>query len=1377
MLRGLGAVGRPAMRIRSNWKNGNEFTSDVRRAKAFPGAQPPADKTSKPDKLIGLALSGGGLRSALFNDGFLQGLSHSGFLRYVDYVCSVSGGGYIAGHLATRSEENSQQGFHDDQRGDGQPRWWLGRSPTTGEVDANRLRGVGRYLASKFALAPSFLWSLLLSVLVYAGLVGVVSTLLALFYRSFDDPMFRLLLRDVLDFKFGGELAIAFYPTLIVLLGWLLFCVFGWFRNSPRQSAINRSGLLLFLSAACISVAVFIGNGKTDVSRDGSASIMLNHYAQWLAFAAAALQLVAFVGRDRLFRSERDEAHYWQKGLQKIATTGVILFACFAMVHWMSREDISGYTSQRSPHLVRGDVADWDLLQRLDRGFEQWKHASPAVATTPNSVVDTDGDTDAHLTQNVDVSVDIARSGINLPDQWHQHQSVHPLIPLTENVWTFRASDPPRPENSPDRPSWTFWRRIGGAIEAYFLTLRTPDESDVEGFAESFDASPAVLDCINDYYLLAHHRWNQQRTFLRDFNQDLEQTRFTDYLRHEATESDIDIDSVDLTALKTDALQPVAGGRHEWPVEDDLSNHSAVAAANRALMSVIFPKVVQSMDVPSTLVVPPYDQAARYRWLLAWWTCMCVGICFSAFRNQSSTIYTYYRDRLSKLFLGADHTAGAVGSRGGSTPLHLLRPTRDGLPHPLFLAARMRPCVVEDSYRIRAEPFVFSPIYCGDRDQETFSTTEVGLPGVGERSLWVGDAVTISGAAVSPLMTDNRSLSIVLSFFGDGLGQWLIHRSSSVDDSGKRSLRATPWLSTVACIGIIGISAVCWYWLGIWFSLCLIAILTLGALFVAERDHSGICQFLVEMFRPKRDDTKPLPVHNGQPTLAQKGAPPTCIGHVADGGFYDYLGASELFRRQCSLIVVSDAGAHLGNDTLGPLAKMCSSAAAEYGVQILDLDHESPIDFGRLEFDRENKSERVVHQPYIVARLRYKDNTEGLLVYCQMAITHSDPIEIQQIRNRFPSFPDEPTTNQFYTDDQVAAYRNLGYHIANRMCSELHRWTPDDLAPDTHTTVSPPLLDVVRRRILTAYRLACYQEHSYKSNDVFSEAVWSTKSYRCPSFERTVDSDLLAPVAHPDARSRTESWLRAYENNADLRAKYRHAVLGDINSIEDDVNSECALIWDEIVARATRGSVAGIDDRELISAHLTAIAVACHEIHEGRPNAIFQVGGRDKLVAMTAELSRVLVRPHEIKTEFHDPEIHTPSDRDSLRSSVKRCIGEILELEKCTFQGSERVTTVSFSQCLVMMWGQLCREYAGDIDPQTLSGFQEVADEIRDEGVELAESRVRIWLERGLRKKNLSHVVNALQKAWCLTYLPKSMILGPAPTESASKEKTLKKKG
>ena len=46
-------------------------------------------------KLIGLALSGGGIRSAAFNLGVLQALAHRDVLPRVDYLSTVSGGGYI----------------------------------------------------------------------------------------------------------------------------------------------------------------------------------------------------------------------------------------------------------------------------------------------------------------------------------------------------------------------------------------------------------------------------------------------------------------------------------------------------------------------------------------------------------------------------------------------------------------------------------------------------------------------------------------------------------------------------------------------------------------------------------------------------------------------------------------------------------------------------------------------------------------------------------------------------------------------------------------------------------------------------------------------------------------------------------------------------------------------------------------------------------------------------------------------------------------------------------------------------------------------------------------------------------------------------------
>lgn len=50
--------------------------------------------------VVGLALSGGGIRSASFNLGVLQALQRKGLITRIDYLSSVSGGGYIASCLS-----------------------------------------------------------------------------------------------------------------------------------------------------------------------------------------------------------------------------------------------------------------------------------------------------------------------------------------------------------------------------------------------------------------------------------------------------------------------------------------------------------------------------------------------------------------------------------------------------------------------------------------------------------------------------------------------------------------------------------------------------------------------------------------------------------------------------------------------------------------------------------------------------------------------------------------------------------------------------------------------------------------------------------------------------------------------------------------------------------------------------------------------------------------------------------------------------------------------------------------------------------------------------------------------------------------------------
>ena len=73
---------------------------DAQGQRAWPDSPEDVYTWARDAKLRGLCLSGGGIRSATFNLGILQGLAAQQKLSRFDYLSSVSGGGYIHGWLA-----------------------------------------------------------------------------------------------------------------------------------------------------------------------------------------------------------------------------------------------------------------------------------------------------------------------------------------------------------------------------------------------------------------------------------------------------------------------------------------------------------------------------------------------------------------------------------------------------------------------------------------------------------------------------------------------------------------------------------------------------------------------------------------------------------------------------------------------------------------------------------------------------------------------------------------------------------------------------------------------------------------------------------------------------------------------------------------------------------------------------------------------------------------------------------------------------------------------------------------------------------------------------------------------------------------------------
>jgi len=94
------------------------------------------------ENLVGLAFSGGGIRSATFGLGILQSLRDFRLLHQVDYLSTVSGGGYIGAWLLGNVRRT---------------RYWLSRE-TSWEESIGHLRRYSKYLAPESGLLSADTW-------------------------------------------------------------------------------------------------------------------------------------------------------------------------------------------------------------------------------------------------------------------------------------------------------------------------------------------------------------------------------------------------------------------------------------------------------------------------------------------------------------------------------------------------------------------------------------------------------------------------------------------------------------------------------------------------------------------------------------------------------------------------------------------------------------------------------------------------------------------------------------------------------------------------------------------------------------------------------------------------------------------------------------------------------------------------------------------------------------------------------------------------------------------------------------------------------------------------------------------------------------------
>jgi hypothetical protein len=203
----------------------------LRRKQLSPVAQPPAEAPA-----VGLALSGGGIRSATFSLGLVQVLARRGILPKVDYLSTVSGGGYIGAFLGA---------LHARGGSDEVVRQTLTKFPESREL--HWLRSNGRFLAPNGAaaswLAGAVLlrnWVSLMVVLApVALLVFFVGVLARISLSELAPALGALLPVNAWPPVVGGvELSPLLVAPLLCALYWLMPCgIAYWMVNAGHRTS------------------------------------------------------------------------------------------------------------------------------------------------------------------------------------------------------------------------------------------------------------------------------------------------------------------------------------------------------------------------------------------------------------------------------------------------------------------------------------------------------------------------------------------------------------------------------------------------------------------------------------------------------------------------------------------------------------------------------------------------------------------------------------------------------------------------------------------------------------------------------------------------------------------------------------------------------------------------------------------------------------------------------------------------------------------------------------------------------------------------------------------------------------------------------------
>jgi len=154
--------------------------------------------------------------------------------------------------------------------------------------------------------------------------------------------------------------------------------------------------------------------------------------------------------------------------------------------------------------------------------------------------------------------------------------------------------------------------------------------------------------------------------------------------------------------------------------------------------------------------------------------------------------------------------------------------------------------------------------------------------------------------------------------------------------------------------------------------------------------------------------------------------------YVTDGGHVENLGAYELLKRRCRIVLVVDAEAD-PKMTFGSFIELQRYARIDLGVRInLPWEKIAETTLTVSKEMAEGSEITTGNGPHCaIGQIDYPDGGRGVIIYIKSSLTGDENDYVTNYKKRYPLFPHESTADQFFTEEQFEVYRALGFHAAD----------------------------------------------------------------------------------------------------------------------------------------------------------------------------------------------------------------------------------------------------------------------------------------------------------------------------------------------------------